>query len=93
MSDKFPPRIYLRGQHDGMFYASIKPGYPHGEFTQEFLSLEEHQAILKPLLEALELIAIPKRADGTYNRCREACEELARSALEKFKQEAHDGEG
>lgn len=30
---------------------------------------------------ALRLIAIGKRVDGTYNRSREACEELARAAL------------
>ena len=34
------------------------------------------------LREALELIATPKRPDGTYNRSREACEQLAREALE-----------
>lgn len=34
------------------------------------------------LREALELIAMPKRPDGTYNRSREACEQLAREALE-----------
>jgi chromosome segregation ATPase len=33
------------------------------------------------LRKALELIAAPKRADGTYNRCREACEQIARAAL------------
>lgn len=32
--------------------------------------------------EALELVAAPKRPDGTYNRSREACEVLARAALE-----------
>ncbi len=31
--------------------------------------------------QALELIAAPVRADGTYNRSREACEQLARDAL------------
>ena len=31
---------------------------------------------------ALELIAAPRRPDGTYNRSREACEELARKVLE-----------
>lgn len=31
--------------------------------------------------EALEAIAIPKRPDGTYNRCREACEKMAKEAL------------
>jgi hypothetical protein len=30
---------------------------------------------------ALELIASPKRADGTYNRSREACEQLAKETL------------
>lgn len=30
---------------------------------------------------ALNLIATPKRADGTYNRSREACEQLARATL------------
>lgn len=34
------------------------------------------------LREALQLIATPKRSDGTYNRSREACEQLARDALE-----------
>ena len=38
---------------------------------------QENQA----LRQALELIAMPKRPDGTYNRCREACEQLAREAL------------
>lgn len=34
---------------------------------------------------ALNLISSPKRPDGTYNRCREACELIAREALDKFK--------
>jgi hypothetical protein len=34
------------------------------------------------LEQALELIAAPKRSDGTYNRSREACELLARAALD-----------
>ena len=33
---------------------------------------------------ALELIAAPARADGTYNRDRRACEQLARDALAKI---------
>ena len=33
------------------------------------------------LREALELIATSVRSDGTYNRSREACEQLAREAL------------
>ena len=35
---------------------------------------------------ALELIACGKRPDGTYNRCREACEQLAKETLEKIKE-------
>lgn len=31
---------------------------------------------------ALRLVAAPKRPDGTYNRSREACEELARKVLD-----------
>ena len=30
---------------------------------------------------ALKLIATPKSADGTYNRSREDCEEIAKEAL------------
>lgn len=43
--------------------------------------LSSAQAKIKKLESALELIAAPKRPDGTYNRCREACEKLAKSAL------------
>jgi hypothetical protein len=35
--------------------------------------------------EALTLIAAPKRPDGTYNRDREACEQLAKDALLKIR--------
>lgn len=31
--------------------------------------------------KVLSLIAAPERADGTYNRCREACQRLAEQAL------------
>jgi hypothetical protein len=41
---------------------------------------ELHNEVAK-LCKALELIAAPKRPDGTYNRCREVCEVLAREAL------------
>lgn len=33
------------------------------------------------LENVLRLIATPKRADGTYNYCREACEQLAKDVL------------
>lgn len=32
----------------------------------------------------LGLIAAPVRSDGTYNRSREACEQLAKEVLEKW---------
>ncbi len=35
------------------------------------------------MVAALHLIAAPKRPDGTYNRCREACEQLAKETLEQ----------
>lgn len=34
--------------------------------------------------QALNLIAAPKRSDGTYNRCREACQTLAQQALKEI---------
>lgn len=43
--------------------------------------LDACQADAARYRQALELIAVPKRKDGTYNRCREACEVLAREAL------------
>lgn len=46
--------------------------------TQELDRLKAENARLR---EALELIATPVRSDGTYNRSREACEQLAREAL------------
>ena len=36
---------------------------------------------VRAAVEALQLIAAPRRADGTYNRSREACEQLAKEAL------------
>lgn len=44
------------------------------------------EAEVATLRAALELIATPKRPDGTYNRCREACEHLAKAALRKLTQ-------
>ena len=37
-------------------------------------------------VEALEKIAAPVRVDGTYNRCREACEILAKETLSAIKE-------
>ena len=33
--------------------------------------------------QALLQVAAPKRPDGTYNHCREACEQLAKDALRR----------
>jgi hypothetical protein len=45
--------------------------------------LEESQQEVDRLRTALELIAAPIRPDGTYNRDRTACANLAREALQK----------
>lgn len=57
--------------------------------------LNERDALMKEALaaraerdcyrEALELIAASKRPDGSYNRCREACEQLASEAIAQGK--------
>lgn len=47
--------------------------------------LTEVQAELITAREVLELIATPKRSDGTYNRSREACEILAKEVLSKIR--------
>jgi hypothetical protein len=43
--------------------------------------IDELKAQLAEAREAIELIAAPKRPDGTYNRSREACEQMARAWL------------
>jgi hypothetical protein len=45
---------------------------------------------LAQAVSALHLIAAPKRPDGTYNRGREACEQLARQTLEEIAEVDHD---
>jgi hypothetical protein len=53
-----------------------KEGYNKAKRELEAINEEN-----KKLKDALELIAMPIRSDGTYNRSREACEQLAREAL------------
>lgn len=48
--------------------------------------LELALSALAEATSALELVASPKRPDGTYNRSREACEKLAADALAKVRQ-------
>jgi hypothetical protein len=45
------------------------------------LEAERLQADIERLRSALELIAAPMRPDGTWNRCREACRQLAAESL------------
>lgn len=52
---------------------------------QDINALQEQIKTLKlQVMEmeiALQTVATPKRADGTYNYCREACEQIAKEAL------------
>jgi hypothetical protein len=43
---------------------------------------EDIKSALMIAIAALNLVAAPKRTDGTYNRNREACEQVARQALD-----------
>jgi hypothetical protein len=52
--------------------------------TEEVLSLREALADAE---EALALIALPKRADGSYNRGREAVRQLAQAYFDKHAHE------
>jgi hypothetical protein len=56
-------------------------------------TLEELAVRVGRYRSALRLIAAPERPDGTYNRSREACEQLAKEALgELADAEADEGE-
>lgn len=44
----------------------------------------EAELKLATAVAALHLIAAPKRPDGTYNRSREACEQLAAKTLKEL---------
>lgn len=60
--------------------------YLGSDFDEQFLKdYEDTVRSLEITIKALELIAVPKRADGTYNRGREACEILAKEALKKIR--------
>ena len=48
------------------------------------ISFESILDALREAQSALELIACPVRSDGTYNRDRRACEQLARDALARM---------
>jgi hypothetical protein len=51
---------------------------------REALLQDQVKALKLQVMEmeiALHTIATPKRPDGTYNMCREACEQIAKEAL------------
>lgn len=50
------------------------------------LKINDLQIALSHATSALELIASPVRPDGTYNRCRQACENLAKDALKSVQE-------
>lgn len=45
-------------------------------------NIEDIKSALMIAIAALNLVAAPKRPDGTYNRGRESCEQIARQALD-----------
>lgn len=51
------------------------------DFAQQRMRFISQMHRIAELEAALQLIAAPKRPDGTYNRCREACERVAKEAL------------
>ena len=55
--------------------------------AERFSALEQRAAIFEA---ALRHIATPRRPDGTYNLCREACESLAQAALQQGMQYEKD---
>lgn len=74
-------------------------GKPRPDFVESgrlmvFDALEVVEAENKRLRQALELIASPRRPDGTWNRDREACRQLAADALqqEQSQPEVPDGD-
>lgn len=69
------PPMPLADQRDA-FIADLRRQLMHLD-----CNLSEVTSEYERYRRALEQIAAPKRPDGTYNRCREACELLARQAL------------
>lgn len=49
-------------------------------------AMQKMEEALDKAEAALQLIAAPKRSDGTYNRDRQACEKLALKTLAELKQ-------
>ena len=68
-------------ERDELVLAHEKAGQEFEARMRMFRRAEAAEARVETLQAALELVATPRRADGTYNRSREACEQLARAAL------------
>jgi hypothetical protein len=66
------------------FLQALRQGIPMNE-ESDFVENHYYELLIRvaKLEDALRLIAAPKRPDGTYNRCREACEQLAKEALDE----------
>jgi hypothetical protein len=59
-------------------------GESRGFALSQSESIDEIMGRMLEYENALRLIAAPKRSDGTYDRCREACEDLAKKVLEQY---------
>lgn len=64
-----------------MVYAENDAAALRAAFRHEVQCLDAAKAEIAKLRLALELIAAPMRPDGTWNRDRKACQELAAAAL------------
>lgn len=63
----------------------IDGGIDFNPYSEEYERRRQLELEHAQMRSTLELIAAPRRPDGTYNRSREACEILAREALERLK--------
>ena len=63
--------------------ATTKEDYMEDLMKKDLINL---QVKYLKLIEFVELVACPKRPDGTYNRCREALELSAKQLLEELRE-------
>lgn len=80
-------RPLIDGDTPSAAWPNDKPRWGYAQRTHQKLvdaleRADHYQTQANRYAEALHLIAAGKRLDGTYNRDREACELLARKALE-----------
>lgn len=77
----------LQDMERSAMMADLMPSETVLELLGEIETLREQKRVMK---ETLKLVAAPKRYDGTYNRCREACEKLARETLSAILRRRYD---